>query len=374
MTRSLGSHVSVKRAWVNLRYPRLDTFSYRQITSDAKNRIDFSALEAKWSSKWQDRGIEARNGWSPASPHRHALPPFYLRHLRTPSILEVIEYHYAKTMSAGRGREATRHMIDRVFKLAPTESSPLRQFVQSHGTDVVRTSLLFSGQTTSGGGISEKDIELTQQWFEMIKEAVSIAHGHYRFMQGYRNISVNPTHGFGANWRGYTSLRLMHQVQAPSVEPEMANEPFNTETYRLWLAAQKAILVYTAPITYSNTTRWIRSRLMYLSKAIIEYSKEGEFCFDTHYYAARVLISLLAPSAPSFAEECWLRLHYGDQQRNEGDPSWAVDGPEREEIIKLMLEQTEELDDNKRYRPRQGQPSTLQSIFDQPFPVARLRA
>ncbi|KAI0425115.1 hypothetical protein F5Y09DRAFT_352716 [Xylaria sp. FL1042] len=372
MTRPLAFHFSLNRPWMSLRCARLDTFLPWQMASRAKQRIDFHALEAKWCNRWHNRGIDTQNNRQSPSSLLPALTPFYLPHLRRlSSILEILEYHHAKTRSGNL--EIT--VIDRVFQLVPTKLSDLRQFVQSHGADVVRTALLFSDRTTGGVSISETDIELIQKWFELVKKAVLIAHGSYISTQKSPDSPVVPEALYEANlesWDDYIDAEHLEYVQVPPEEPDMSGESTDTEEYRLWLVAQKSILSYITPITSRNSTRRIKSRLVQLSKAIIAYDKASLVCCNMHYYAARILVSLLAPLAPSFAEECWVHLHYGDQSsdRDGSDSPWDFDECLREEIEEIIKETEENY--NRRHLPRQGQPSTLQSIFDQPFPVVRL--
>jgi hypothetical protein len=373
MPPPLAFHFCLKRPWLSLRCARLDTVLYRQIASQANPKIDFHALEVKWCNRWHNRAIETRNNRSPANL-LPALAPFYRPHLRTPSsILDILEYHHSKTC-INSTREIT--VIDRVIQLVPTEHSELRQLVQSHGTDVVRTSLLLSDRTTGGVDINETDLKLTQQWFGLIRKAVSIAHDNYIPTQRAPDAPCVPEALYEANmesWIDFIGAEHLNYVQVPPEEPDMSNESTNTEQYRLWFVAQKSILAYTTPITSRNSVRRIKSRLVQLSKAIIAYDEASLVFIDMHYYAARILISLLAPLAPSFAEECWLHLHYGDQPGDSdgSDSPWGFDECSREEIEEMIKEAEE--NNNGRHLPRQGQPSTLPSIFDQPFPVARLR-
>jgi hypothetical protein len=81
-----------------------------------------------------------------------------------------------------------------------------------------------------------------------------------------------------------------------------------------------------------------------------------------HYHSAHTLLCLIAPLAPSAAEECWMVLYCGSGGDDEDlDPKG-----------KLEQEETEELDEDEelQHLPRKGHPETLGSIFGQRFPVA----
>jgi leucyl-tRNA synthetase len=145
---------------------------------------------------------------------------------------------------------------------------------------------------------------------------------------------------------------------------------------------------------------------MRLTKATVDYSDAYTVHCTMHYHAARILISLLAPSAPAFAEECWVILHYGlqkgegggsvsryqdleedgdvededeDKEGEDEDNEGEDDADENNEhefnpyqyqdAIDELVDEVEEDSDWHRL-PRQGQPDTLESIFNRPFPVA----
>jgi leucyl-tRNA synthetase len=167
-------------------------------------------------------------------------------------------------------------------------------------------------------------------------------------------------------WLDYTSEEHLRWVQVPPEEPAMPDTSADQDEQRLWLAAQNAILAYTTPITKRNSLPAIRARLVRLTKAVSNYEEAYCVVFDMHYYSACVLLSLLAPSAPAFAEECWVLLHYGNQQDiGEEDES---DNYLNESAIQEIITKTENTL-GRYHLARQGQPDTLQSIFDQPFPV-----
>ena len=64
------------------------------------------------------------------------------------------------------------------------------------------------------------------------------------------------------------------------------------------------------PIGGRNSLQTVESRLAALTKAIIAYGDAQQILPGVHYHSARILLCLIAPLAPSFAEECWAMLHY----------------------------------------------------------------
>ncbi|KAI8629768.1 hypothetical protein F5Y19DRAFT_431791 [Xylariaceae sp. FL1651] len=378
MARQLGCHFSSKRPWIRvlaMRWTQFDTFQRRhenhQIASQANQGIDFRSIELKWHNKWHSRGVGTRHGQLPDS-RPPSLTPFYLSHLRPPtSILEILECHYARTSFDNQNIT----VLDRVCQLSPPKLDEKGQYVHSHGVDVIRTSLVFSGWTPDGIGIGETDIQLTQKWFELIWKAVSMAHDSYISTQRCPDEPIIPDALYKPgieSFLDYISEEHLRFVQVPPEEPKVSRLSTDPDEYRLWLIAQKSILAYKAPITVQNSLRRIRLRLIHLATAIIAYHDATLVSCNMHYYAARILLSLLAPLAPSYAEECWLHLHYGYQNgdRDGSELTYDFDENLQEEIEEIIQETEDNL--NRRHLPRQGQPHTLQSIFDQPFPIVRL--
>lgn len=327
--------------------------------------IDFLALEAKWKLKWDNRDARifpCESSCYVSSP----LSPFYVWHLREPTtILETLEWHLGR---AGTGfADGKRGVLGSIFEISSSKSTTLDGHVQSFGADIVRTSLLLRDPGSEANDICDEELERTRGWLESVWGAILSAHKSYRVTQSYSNIPDVPEALYEPNldrWLDYTSEEHLRWVQVPPEEPEMPDSSADPDEKKVWLAAQNAIIAYTTPITRRNSLPAIKARLIRLTKSVSNYDKCGYVCCNMHYYSARVLISLLAPSAPAFAEECWVLLHYGHEQ-NIG---------EKDELIHRLYEnEIQEIESCLgRYNlPRQGQPDTLQSIFDQPFPVVR---
>ena len=149
---------------------------------------------------------------------------------------------------------------------------------------------------------------------------------------------------------------------------EMQSPSADQDEHHLWHTTQKAIFAYTTPITRRNSLPAIKTRLVRLTQAISDYGEADCVSCSMHYYSARVLLSLLAPSAPAFAEECWVLLHYG-RERDSGGGSELRDHFD-EALLEEIIEETEDLLD-RHHLPRHDRPDTLQSIFDQAFPIVK---
>ncbi len=116
----------------------------------------------------------------------------------------------------------------------------------------------------------------------------------------------------------------------------------------------------TKPIDPLNSLERIEFCLVTLTGAIIAYDDIGRIDLSMSYHSTHILLCLIAPLAPSFAEECWVVLHYDKSLLFHGDD---VDV----DMIESELADEEELQD----LPRGGRLQTLSSIFDQPLPIPR---
>ena len=116
----------------------------------------------------------------------------------------------------------------------------------------------------------------------------------------------------------YTCNVAPSRVLVPPRLPDVLDMDMNKDSYELWLAAQEALLSMRSPLSAGNSIQTMEHRLVRLTEKIISYDDDNEDneMFVTklplvYYHATRVLLCLLAPLAPSFAEECWVLLHYG---------------------------------------------------------------
>lgn len=378
MAGIFGRHFSLRRppsvpttpiAQIHTACPQLHEKKHHT-ASTAGPKINFLALEAKWQAKWDNRDTRVLRDVFVGGAQTPSLSPFYLHHLRKPTtILETLEWHYGRISVHTENREHT--IFDRIFQLSRPRYVAFDTHVLRYGVDILRTSLVFCGQTVEDTDITEAEIERTRHWFERIWRAIALAHDSYISTQRCPDRPEVPDALYEPNlesWVDYISEEHLKWVQVPPEEPEESSLLTDEDEYRLWLVAQRAILSFTAPTTVKNSVQTMKSRLMQLTKAIIAYDDACVVDCNMHYYSARILLSLLAPLAPSFAEECWVFLHYGCQD-SDNDKIESRYGLGEDEIEKIIKEIEDDLD--RHHLPRQDQPDTLQSIFDQPFPVAK---
>lgn len=96
------------------------------------------------------------------------------------------------------------------------------------------------------------------------------------------------------------------------------------------------------------------------------------------------MINLIASFAPSFAEECWVLLHYGllsllgvhpNAESLEGESTEDNEDretPSLEEVESILAEAEEEWEEGYQLLPRKRFPGTLPSLFElgPPVPVS----
>lgn len=118
-----------------------------------------------------------------------------------------------------------------------------------------------------------------------------------------------------------------------------------------------------------------QSCLVTLTKAIFNYEDTRVDGYPAVlYHSAQILLCLIAPFALSFAEECQILLYYrGDfsptNKEDDGDPNKGDRSLSDQEIEEHLTKE-----EGKEYQAlsRQASPSTFPSIFNHPFPIAKL--
>jgi hypothetical protein len=99
-----------------------------------------------------------------------------------------------------------------------------------------------------------------------------------------------------------------------------------------------------------------------LTQAVNTYDDAWPVLHYVHCHSAHALLCLIAPLAPSSAEECWMVLYCGSGGDDEDlDPKGKLEQEETEELAE---------DEELQHLPRKGHPETFGSIFGQRFPVA----
>jgi hypothetical protein len=302
--------------------------------------------------------------------------PFYVDHIRQQTIMGKLQ---SIICSKGRGvttRNSTTCMVKQILSAynSPTfdsQGESLYAYHNIYGTDVVRKCVIFSQDDDTDLPIREQSLIDTKKWFERVWDAVRFAHGIYDDTQAHAPLetpdleSRNDPH-ITDDIIDYDLNLIGSMVHVPPPSPTVSNMGTGEDTFALWLASQEAILSMTGKETSVNYHK-VREQLTRLMVSIARYEEEhGPQMIDcsVHYYSTRILISLLATVVPSFAEECWLALHYGqDQGCNKECHNNEETDAESSEIYEDLIEY------GYQHLPRRSDPSTLPSIFSQPFPV-----
>ncbi|MCJ1249292.1 Leucyl-tRNA synthetase, mitochondrial [Trapelia coarctata] len=340
-------------------------------SSIANPKVDFLALETEWHAKW----MTSEDKTQPSDYRKnayHPLAPLYYKHLRTLTAMSNLVRYNNVEGGAAALKKGKSSIFDRILELVRPggierlldhldSSMDMKTCIGKYGSDITRTYLIEDNPPCN-----EKEIIQIQQWFEVIWEAILLAHASYKGTQ----VSASPLSDIPAtlyepnleNWVDYLTDTPRSWVHILPQKPEVLDLEMQAEHIAVWLSAQKALLSMTQPIGARNSLQTIESRLVRLAKAIKKYDDAEIVLPDVHYHSARILLCLIAPFAPSFAEECWVVLHYG----NSGSEGWDGTSESDQEMIEKELAEDEAL----RHLPRRGRPETLGSIFDEPFPVA----
>jgi leucyl-tRNA synthetase len=111
-------------------------------------------------------------------------------------------------------------------------------------------------------------------------------------------------------------------------KPDIFKSLMEEDDCRLRVTAQKALLSLTQPMSLQKSSRTTESRLVALTKALIAYDDVSRTLPRVQYHSARIFICLVAPLAPSVAEEHWVLLHCGSVT-----PSAGGDEEDLEEVL-----------------------------------------
>ena len=346
------------------------------LSQDSSRRIskpNFRAIEAKWSQQWAARHVEMPKVEYGSQHVYHPVAPLYRRHVQNLKLLSglnndqdpiLIPDTDSGTILAGV-LELTKPMDPKAWSDLEERGGDLQSAIEVYGTDITRTCMIFRGQEWTRT-CTRKEISQTQRWFKRIWRAVLLAHDSYMFSQTATPAMPDIPAAFYEpkldSWEDYSTDEPRSWVHIPPSEPEIRDSSMGRADDKLWLAAQEALLAYRQPMS-ASTLEKTQSGLYTLTQEMITYDNAREIQPGVIYHAGRILLSMLAPFAPAYAEECWVMLHYGDPQSpSEDDPSEGMDGWEIEEDLAE--------DDELQHLPRRGRPETLPSIFNQPPPVA----
>lgn len=365
------------------RWPVLSCF--RGTSTGADPKINFCAIEQNWRTVWNSRGTRIQEEREMSS-RDNPIVPLYMDHIRRSTIwaLQVI---LNETTAPRNGKTSmVGHILshyDLHYDTVQSDSKleALQAYSHKYGADVVRTCVIFSHGMDNHSPIKEESILNTQKWFERIWEAVRVAHTLYEDNRCDNHVEFSSVDPEGRNDPDFTD-KMVHNsissteahVHIPLPRPGQFDESTGEDTCALWLASQEAILSMTHKVDY----REAQVRLNSLIDSIIRYlGEEGPSRIDcsVHYHSTRILLSLLALTAPAFAEEGWLALHYGQiqwvNQENDEEINQEVYQEETSSNVDIYGDLIDK--DLKEFGlqdlPRCNDPRTLSSIFAQTFPV-----
>jgi len=372
--------------WLSSRVQLHLSGTFRQGSSAANSKLNLIAIEAKWKATWTSRQSKKQDCEFRQRIY-HPLEPLYYEHLKTPTILDALTWCNSMKGVAAAPRNSKTNMIDRILELAKSQalntvsqcpgknSMDVKTCIDTYGTDVTRTYVVFRSQIPKNPLCYENGVVQIKQWFEMIWKAISLAHDSYMVSQTAPPDLPNIPEAFYEpnldTWEDFISDEPRSWVHIPPEVPDILDSMMLGEDCKVWLAAQKALVSMARPLSVQNNVRTVESRLVALTKAIIVYDDAQIIVPGVHYHSARILLCLIAPLAPAFAEECWVMLHYGSDMPSDGendDDDHHSNPPDL--LVDESIEQELADDEELRNLPRQGRPETLPSIFDQAFPVA----
>lgn len=362
MIKRLNYILHLGDAWCVLkRTASKDTNHFSTLGTNEK--IDHLAIEKKWQDVWMARNEQTtyrdRAYFRPVPRLAKPLSCFYEPQLQNPiTIIEVLRSSYYKI--GARKVKKGHTMIDRAQELSNSTSTHLAALADTYGEDIFLGSLVFSHQAFDNIRIYDNGIDQNKTWFNLVNKAISSAREYYLITQERSQSSLPdiPSALYELDletWHDCNATEYLQWTHEPLEEPMMIH-----------FADDEA--AYTKLHTVRNNALIVKRSLTQLTNTIISYNDAQHILPEIQYYATRVLLSLLAPSAPSFADDCWVRLHYG------GETEWAQERPEFEEtdlveVEELIREYKE--DTGKHNLLRRGRPETSKSNFDQPFPLLR---
>ncbi|PVH96839.1 hypothetical protein DM02DRAFT_686838 [Periconia macrospinosa] len=256
------------------------------------------------------------------------LDPFYMDHISSlrPSMMGTLQ---SMLLSAeyDRKQSMVEQILSRSYRpdCARLEGT-LHTYGQKYGLDVVRTYMVLSPDYDRVGNvpIDETSIRSAQKFLQRVWEAVHVS--HVAIMDTGIWIEDGPLEectleGAVSELKERQEATALSSVFiAPFVPDTSRFSMCGGENCALWLAAQEAILSMTQK---SDTVdrRKVQAGLNSLVDRIMSYKNEDEGSWlryagsdDIPYHSTRILLSLVATFAPSFAEAAWAAFHYGPEQ------------------------------------------------------------
>ncbi|KAH7108864.1 hypothetical protein B0J11DRAFT_240582 [Dendryphion nanum] len=344
--------------------------------SPADSKIDFLGIEKDWHARWEARGTKIQEERD--AEHDHPLVPFYLNHIRRPTMLGTLQSMLAKRR-IGAAHKCKTSMVEKIIfhydaSLSYSQKEAIDSYSQMYGRDIVRTAVIFSQSSDADthSPIDEQSIMHAQGWLEGVWEAVRVAHISYddtSICSGELvDLEAHDDPDMVDKFVDSMASDVESFVHVPPNNPRALD--MDEDACALWLATQEAISAMTRQSEIVDSHK-IQSRLSRLAGTIVECEGGDGQCWmdrSAHYHSTRILLSLMALFTPSFAEACWLALHYGHNQWQDGE----ING-EKKRGSSLSYEEKMMREDLVEYGyydlPRQNDPRPLSSIFSQPFPV-----
>ena len=210
--------------------------------------------------------------------------------------------------------------------------------VDAYGADIVRTCQFLSRH---GKPTVESDFQETHEWFQRIWTIMLVTHTHC--VTGHapkwnkifkRRIDTLDTAGMcfdqPINTWNIPETIPTRSKQHNSSDP--CSRLFRASIHRTTRKAIQAFdphaawaVYFRTPAQYDRATAKFKFSLLQLTNALADHNLLGRGApvgratsVDHNLYGARILISLLAQTAPIFAEECWSVLRYGPRLMENG--------------------------------------------------------
>ena len=372
-------------------------------------KFDPLAIESRWHTKKTE--LESMTeGLKNHARVWHPLAPLYCRHLLIPNPVELQDaqmetctaptvlqalrrWHYQKT--AGVPYRKGNAVLNRLFKIVNRRndktntrdliSSDLKYCIARYGVDITRTYVVFREECLDNQLCDEDAVSQVKHWFQSVWAAVLRTRASYILTQeantstpvalAFENRDPADVRPQMMRWSGYVSVPARSYTSTTPPKPHIHHLWMNRNECQLWLTAQDALVSMTESTNDREyTLHDMQSRLKALTSAIINYEATR---LDEYpavlYHSTRILLCLVAPLAPSIAEECWTLLHCG------GDHMPAEEENEKLEdsVPQLSKDEKEERLSREEGRVRQhgpgcASPNTCTSIFNSPFPFAEL--
>ncbi|RDW89183.1 leucyl-tRNA synthetase [Coleophoma cylindrospora] len=171
--------------------------------------------------------------------------------------------------------------------------------MSKHGADATRAHILFQAPVTEVLEWDEDKIAGVTRWLRRL----------YSFAVQIAAAKVQPTEYQPLDTTLYFGMKIALVKSTPSMSDtakQIMGEVLESEK-ATWRAVQNAINSVTESYSMTHSLNTVVSDLMILTNSIIPAndSKVTKFTLAIQEEALRVLLRMMAPITPAFAEECW---------------------------------------------------------------------